>query len=167
MKEKPARTVLVVGLGNPDRGDDGVGPVVIEKLAGLVPKGPAVASITVDVWTLLTMWADFDAVICIDAAAPLATPGRIHRFNLATEELPRNWPAASTHALGIADAIRLCRVLGQAPQDVVVFAVEGVCFATGAALTPEVAAAAVEVVSLVVAEVARLTSVGTLQGVPA
>jgi hydrogenase maturation protease len=158
MRENPVRTVLIVGLGNQDRGDDGVGPLVIESLAGLLPKGPAVTAITADVWTLLTMWADFDTVICIDAAAPLGAPGRIHRFNLATEDLPSHWPAASTHALSLADAIRLSRVLGQAPNDVIVFAVEAVSFTIGTAVTAEVAAAVVEVVGLVVAEATGPTS---------
>ncbi len=156
MTKAPARRVLVIGLGNPDRGDDGVGPLVVEKLAGLLPTDVAVAPAGADVLTLMTEWADFDAVICIDAAAPLAAPGRIHRFDLANAELPQHTRSASSHALGLADAIGLARVLRQAPQNIIVFAIEGASFARGASMTSEVAGAAAEVTACIVAEVARL-----------
>ena len=32
-------SVLVVGIGNPDRGDDAVGPTVARRLRGRVPSG--------------------------------------------------------------------------------------------------------------------------------
>jgi hydrogenase maturation protease len=156
MMQVPARRLIVVGLGNPDCGDDGVGPLVIEKLAGLLPADVAVARVGADVLTLMTEWADFDAVICIDAATLLTTPGRIHRVDLATNDLPRDRSAASSHAVSFADAIQLSRVLRQAPRGIILFAIEGACFAAGAPMTPEVAAAAAEVAGRVVAEVTRL-----------
>jgi len=156
MTEAAARRVLVAGLGNPDRGDDGIGPLVIKKLAGLLPADVAVAPANADVLTLMLEWADFDAVICVDAAAPLTTAGRIHRFNLATDDLPRDRPPASSHAVSLADAIKLSRVLRQAPRDIIVFAVEGASFAAGSAMGPDVAGAAADVVGRVVAEVIRL-----------
>ena len=58
--------------------------------------------------------------------------------------------------LGLAEAIGLSRVLRKAPRDIIVFAVEGACFAAGAPMSPEVAAAAAEVAGRVVAEVERL-----------
>ena len=156
MKEAPARRVLVVGLGNPDRGDDGVGPLVAKELPGVLPTGVAVTWPSGDVLGLIAAWSGFDAVIFIDAAAPATTPGRIHRFDLASSELPRELNYASSHALSLADAIGLARVLRQAPQDIIVYAVEGASFACGAPITLEVAAAAAEVAGRVVAEVARL-----------
>lgn len=156
MKEARARSALVMGLGNPDRGDDGVGPLVAKELSGLLPTGIAVTWPGGDVVSLIAAWSGFDAVILIDAAAPATTPGRIHRFDLARTELPRGLNYASSHALSVADVIGLARVLRQAPQDIIVYAVEGASFACGAPMTPEVAAAAAEVTGRVVAEVARL-----------
>jgi len=156
MKEAPARKVLVVGLGNPDRGDDGVGPVVARELSGVLPTDVAITWPSGDALSLIAAWSDFDAVIFIDAAAPARTLGRIHRFDLAKTELPRGLNYASSHALSVADAIGLARVLRQAPQDIIVYAVEGASFACGAPMTPEVADAAVKVTGRVVAEVARL-----------
>lgn len=155
------RRVLVVGLGNPDRGDDGVGPLVVEKLAGLLPPDVAVAAPGADALTLMTEWANFDAVICIDAAAPLTAPGCVHRLNLAASDLPRERLATSSHAFGLADAVGLAHVLRQAPRDIIVFAIEGESFGAGAAITPQVAAAAGEVAVRVVAEVASLRRRGS------
>ncbi len=156
MKLAPARKVLVVGLGNPDRGDDGVGPVVARELSGVLPTDVAITWPSGDVLSLIAAWSGFDAVIFIDAAAPARTPGCIHRFDLAKTELPRGLNYASSHALSVADAIGLARVLRQAPQDIIVYVVEGTSFACGAPMTPEVADAAVKVTGHVVAEVARL-----------
>jgi len=156
MKQTSPSTVLVVGLGNPDCGDDGVGPLVVRKLTGLLPPDVAVALPGGDVPTLITQWADFDSVICIDAAAFVTTPGRIHRSGGAGSDFARARPATSSHMLGLGDAIELSRMLGQAPRNIIVFAVEGACFAVGAPMAPQVAAAADEVASRVVAEVARL-----------
>jgi hypothetical protein len=44
--------------------------------------------------TLMTEWADFHAVICIDAATALTT-GCIHRVDLAMNALPRDRCPAS------------------------------------------------------------------------
>ncbi len=159
-----ARKVLVVGLGNPDRGDDGVGPLVAKKLADLLPGDVAITSTSGDVLSLIPTWAGFDAMICIDAAAPLTAPGCIHRLDLATTGLPGDLTStsshASSHALSLAEAIGLARALQQAPRDIIVYAIEGASFATGAPLTPPVAAAAVEVAGRVAAEVERLRQPG-------
>ena len=47
----------------------------------------------------------------------------------------------STHGFGLAAAIELGRTLGQLPAHVVVYAIEGKSFDTGAALSGPVAAA--------------------------
>ena len=47
-------------------------------------------------------------------------------------------------------------MLQQVPQDIIVYAIEGASFTTGAPMTPKVADAAVKVAGRVVAEVARL-----------
>ena len=155
MKGTPRR-VLVVGLGNPDRGDDGVGPLVATKLADVLPTDVTITCPGGDVLSLIPEWPGFEAMICIDAAAPLTTPGRIHRFDLARTALPRELNHASSHALSLVEAIRLARVLQQVPQDIIVYAIEGASFTTGAPMTPKVAGAAVKVAGRVVAEVARL-----------
>jgi hydrogenase maturation protease len=155
MTEAPRR-LLVVCVGNPDRGDDGLGPLVAKTLAGALPADVGLRCANGDVLDLIPQWSDVDGMICVDAAALLTTPGRIHRFDLATTELPRDMAPPSSHALGLAEAIALARALEQAPRDIVVYAIEGASFAAGAAMTPAVVAAAGEVARRVVAEVESL-----------
>jgi hydrogenase maturation protease len=158
MRETPAQ-VLVIGLGNPDRGDDGVGPLVANQLTGLLPADVEVISAHGDALSLISRSVGCDAVIYIDAAAPLTAPGRIHRVDLATSELPKDLAPASSHAFGLTEAIDLARALQQAPRDIIVYAIEGASFAGGAPMTAEVVAAAAEVAGRVAEEVERLRRV--------
>jgi hydrogenase maturation protease len=144
--------VLVLCLGNPDRGDDGVGALVARNLRGRLPADVQVLARSGDMLSLIEDCAGFDALVCVDAAAPVTAPGRIHRFDLARDSLPRDLSFTS----GLAEAIELARALQRAPQTIIVYAVEGGCFDGGTAMTPAVATAAAVVADRVVAEIVRL-----------
>lgn len=150
------RKVLVIGLGNPDRGDDGVGAIVAQQLAGRLPAHVELLVRSGNVLSLIDDWAGFDALVCIDAAAPMGAPGRIHRIDLTLDELPRHMSLTSCHAFGLVDAIHLARTLRCVPRDIIVYAVEGCSFDDGAAMTAAVAAAVSEMSRRVAAEVGRL-----------
>jgi hydrogenase maturation protease len=150
-----ASRILVVGIGNPDRGDDGIGPAVARRLAGRLPGDVAVVTRTGDILSLIADWAEADALVCVDAALGEA-PGRIHRLDLATDALPLDVALVSSHGFGLAEAVELARTLGQAPRRMIVYAVEGNCFEGGAAMTPEVAEAAGLVADRVATEIDRL-----------
>lgn len=152
----PPPTILVVAIGNPDRGDDGVGALVATQLAGRLPPGVALVARSGDLLALVEDWRGCDAVVCIDAAAPIEAPGRIHRIDAGAGELPRGASPTSTHGFGLAEALALADMLRSRPPTVIVYAIEGAGFAGGAAMTPAVAVAAAEVADRVVAEVGRL-----------
>lgn len=154
--KRPGRNVLVVGIGNPDRGDDGIGPLVVRQLAGRVPPSITLIERTGNALALIEDWAGRDAVVLVDAAAPGTAPGRVHRIDLLEEELPTDLARTSTHAFGVADTVGLARTLDLLPASVIVYAVEGANFEPGAALSPEVAAAAGDVVSRIAAELREL-----------
>jgi len=147
------RKVLVIGLGNPDRGDDGFGAMVAHDLVGRVPTAVVVIARRGDMLSRIEDWVGFDVLVCIDAAAPFGVPGRIHRIDLNSDELPRSVRSISSHALGLAEVIELARTLQLAPRKVIVYAVEGGSFDSGGPLTPAVAAAVRVVADRVVAEV--------------
>ncbi len=148
--------VLVIGLGNPDRGDDGIGAVVAQALVGRLPPDVAVKVRRGDLLALIQDWEGFEAIVCIDAAAPMGVPGRICRVDLNSSELPRTLSFTSSHALGLPEAIELARSLQLAPRQIIVYAIESDSFGSCAPLTPAVAAAAHVVADQVVAEVDRL-----------
>jgi hydrogenase maturation protease len=155
-REAVSRKVLVVGLGNSERADDGVGVEAARQLAGRLPEDVTLLVGGRDVLSLVDDWAGFDALVCIDAAAPMGNPGRIHRIDLATAELPREMSLVSSHAFGLVEAVRLARTLQRAPQAIIVYAIEGDRFDLGAPMTAAAAAAVDGVIQCVTIEVDRL-----------
>ncbi|WP_243991209.1 hydrogenase maturation protease [Novosphingobium album (ex Hu et al. 2023)] len=151
-----ARRVLVLCIGNPDRGDDGAGPAVAKALAGALPPDATLMTRSGDMLAMIEDWDGFDALVCVDAAAGGSEPGRIHRIDLAEEELPRDMAFLSSHAFGLGEGIALARTLGLAPPVIIVFAIEGLCFDGGTQMSPPIAAAVAPVAGQIIAEVARL-----------
>ena len=101
---------------------------------------------------LLDEWAGLDGVVIVDAVVTGAPVGTVHRMEAEDEPLPRDLGLASTHAVGVADALELGRTIGRAPRRVVVLGVEGEAFGMGDAMSPAVLEAVEGVVALVLAE---------------
>ena len=57
MTQAPRR-LLVVCVGNPDRGDDGLGPLVAKTLAGALPADVGLACANGDMLGLIPQWSD-------------------------------------------------------------------------------------------------------------
>lgn len=150
-----APRVAVTALGHPDRGDDAAGLLVADVLETTLPNDVPVLIHRGDPLSLLDRWSETDAVVCVDAAAPMGKPGRIHRVDLSEDTLPPEG-GTSSHALGLAEAVALGRALGLTPRSVIVYAIEGSCFDTGAEPSPEVAAAVAPAAEEIAREVARL-----------
>ena len=97
------RKVLVVCLGNPDRGDDAIGIMVANALVGRLPADTTLLARSGDMTSLIEDWVHFDALVCVDAAASAGVAGRIHRIDLATDELPTEMSFTSSHAFDRID----------------------------------------------------------------
>jgi len=138
-----------VCLGSPFRGDDAVGPLVAERLR---EAGADVLECADEPTRLLDEWADLDTLVVVDAVVKGAPAGTLHRVETEREPLPRDLGLASTHAVGVADALELGRALERAPRRVVVLGVEGASFGMGDEITPEVAAVLDDVVEAALAE---------------
>lgn len=150
-----AKHVRVFGIGNPDRGDDGVGMAVLHALGCRSLTDVDLAAKSGDMLALIDDLDSGDAIICIDAAAG-NVPGRIHRIDLGKEELPRDVAFVSGHAFGLPEVFALARTLRLMPKEVVVYAIEGTSFDHGAPLSEAVAAVVDDVADRIVAEVGRL-----------
>jgi hydrogenase maturation protease len=139
---------LVVGVGNVDRGDDGVGPLVARLLACALaddpPAGVAVLPWTGDPLGLIDVWEGCDRLVLIDAVVAGGAPGACRRWGA---DAPfRTDAGGSTHGFGLASTLALARALDRAPVTVEVWGIEGSVFEAGAPLTPAVAAAALALV---------------------
>jgi hydrogenase maturation protease len=140
--------VIVVGVGNPWRGDDAAGLAVARRLDGLALEGDATA--------LLDIFKVTDRVIVVDACAGGGKPGDIRRFDARAAPLPVTLLRSSTHAFGVSDAVELARTLGRLPRSLDVYAIEGEDFSLGRGLSPAVASA---VEALAAAIAARGTTI--------
>lgn len=137
--------ILVIGIGNSYRGDDGVGPAIIALLRAEKLPGAQLFVCDGDCSSLLDAWQGTDAVVLIDAVSSGAPPGTIYRFDALAQPLPREMSFQSTHAFGVAEALALGRALGQLPASLMLYAIEGKSFASGVCLSDEVEAAVREV----------------------
>ena len=127
---------LVVGVGNEDRGDDGAGPYAARLLraawSGGMPAGVEVLVWSGDPLGLLDRLTGVDRLLLVDAVVTGAPPGTIHR--LLPDAPFATAPAASSHGLGLAEALALGRALGRLPPHVEVWGVEGAAFDLGTGL---------------------------------
>ena len=94
-----------------------------------------------DALALLDAWDGAEHLVLVDAASPMGVPGRIHRLDISTADLPRELSVGSVHSFGLPEAVALSRRLGTLPGRAVVYAIEAASFDGGAPVSPEVAAA--------------------------
>jgi hydrogenase maturation protease len=150
--------LIVIGVGNAWRRDDAAGLAVARLLRGTVPAGVEVLEQEGEPAALLDAWDGAGAVWLVDAVSSGAEAGTVHRLDASEDALPATLFRASSHLLGLADAVELARALGRLPARVVVFGIEGGRFEAGEGLTPAVAAAVERVAGAVRAEAATLAA---------
>lgn len=131
-------TVVVIGLGNELRRDDGIGPAVARRVADRVASDVRVSVSDGDPAALLDAWAGAQLTVLVDAVVcDPPRPGTVHR--LAPDELGQVRAGSfSTHGIPLDDVIQLGTVLDRLPHRMVVLAVEVADLAAGGGLSPAV-----------------------------
>ena len=130
---------MVIGVGNPMRGDDAAGLDVAAALRG--EPGIEVRQHAGEGLDLIAIWEGAGAVLLVDTVRSGAPPGTLHRFDISDGPLPSRLRRQAGHAVSVATAIELARTLGRLPAKVVVYGVEGERFETGSAPSAAVQAA--------------------------
>ena len=153
-----AARVLVIGLGNDQRGDDRAGLVVARRLHRAASEaGIDLREHQGEPTELLDDWRGREAVVLVDAMCSGMEAGTIRRFDATDRPLPlHSGRPASTHALGLEAAIELGRALQRLPARAIVYAVEGRAFEPGSLLSEEVDAAIPALAEAVFREARRL-----------
>lgn len=130
--------VLVIGVGNELRGDDGVGVAVARRVRAMAQRTRVdVRAHQGEPTALLDLWPGYRAVVLVDAMRSGAPVGTIRRFDASRQPLPGRWGgSSSTHAVALDEALELARTLRRLPPTVIVLGVEGEAFATGHGLSP-------------------------------
>ena len=133
---------LIIGVGNPDRGDDGAGHAVVRALRDLPLPGVDLKTVCGEATKLIEAWSGADEVVVIDASHSGTEPGARRRFDARAGDLPAALERASTHGFGVAEAVALARNLDRLPRHLEICTIEGENFEFGATLTAAVAVAA-------------------------
>ena len=148
--ERPS--IVIIGVGNEYRSDDGVGVVIARRLKAQLPTEIKILEGSGEGASLLEAWQGATSVVVLDAAHSGAPPGTIHRFDASTEAIPSAFLNYSTHAFSVAEAVELSRVLHELPPRMIVYGIEGSNFEAGVGLSPVVEDAVTLVVARVVSE---------------
>lgn len=138
--------VLIIGLGNPFRCDDGIGHFVIDQLLDINTKDVTLLKMNPDGYALMEAWKDREWVIIVDAAISGEPVGTIKQFDALSEQIPRDISPISSHSINLAETISLARTLDQLPKYLAVFAIEAGNLDQGTELSAEVRLAGVSVV---------------------
>jgi hydrogenase maturation protease len=119
---------VVIGVGNRDRGDDGIGPAIIDDLSCRVGDDVVTIVREGDLAVLPLLWESNDDVVIVDANVSSGPIGELREIDPG-----QLTPSAgmSTHGLDVADAIRLARRLDWLPARLRVFGVSGRDFGHG------------------------------------
>jgi hydrogenase maturation protease len=144
--------VVVIGVGNEFRRDDGAGLAVVTSLRDRVPPGVELVLTDGEPTRLIEAWTGAALAVVVDAVrADPPRPGRVHRFVL-DRPLTGATRTASSHGFGLDDAIRLALALDRMPGRLIVHAIEAADLTQGTGLTPPVAAAVDEVAGAVLSD---------------
>ncbi len=126
--------VVVAGIGNAYRGDDGVGPAVAQLVAqqsGAIDIGPISEPLD-----LLGRFDGASLAVLVDATRSGSSPGTIRAVEW--HEVDES-SAISSHAIGLRRVCELAAALGEAPRRIVVVGIEGEDFDDGDRLSDVVA----------------------------
>ena len=147
---------LILGLGNPFRGDDGVGLAVIAALDSqeLSPDVVVLDGGTPGLESVL-IWQGYQRVIIVDAADMGMRPGSWKRFLPGEAILPVGNGAiqGTLHAAGLAEALALAEALGNLPPELIFYGVQPENTGWSADLTEVVSAAVPVLCAAITAEI--------------
>ena len=147
-----SRDVIVIGIGNEYRRDDGVGHAVAAEIAARELPGVRVVTTLGEPTAILEAWSGATLAVLVDAAVSTeSTPGRVRRCTIGDLTCRAG---LSSHALDITQTFALGQALGMVPDRLVIFTVEAADTGHGIGLTADVAAAVGDVVAGVLAELA-------------
>lgn len=156
----PTRRVLVAGVGNPLRGDDGFGVAVAAELQDRVPAGVHVIETGIGGLGIVRQLMDgYDALVIIDAVERATSPGTVEVLvpQVPDAQPPTfdDWRAqlADPHLAEPSRVLRIAQAAGVLPPQVFVVGCQPeTCEDFQEALSPAVAAA----VTVAAARVQRL-----------
>lgn len=144
--------MIIIGIGNIFRHDDGVGIEIARQLRAL-NTGATVVEHSGEGAGLMSAWDGHDAVIVIDAVNSGEEPGTIWRLEAHRESIPSKFFNYSSHDFSLAEAVEMARTLGTLPSFFIIYGIEGIDFTMGEGLTGHVLDAIPEVLQKIISDI--------------
>ena len=149
----PSPDTLIVGLGNPLRGDDGVGVRVIQTLmAEALPEGVEAVEGGTQGLGLVSLMEGWRRVILVDAANVGQPPGGFVRFTPQEARLLGGDQRLSIHNAGLRDALLLAETLELLPDEIIIYGMQPANLDWDDNLSPQVEAKMPELVRAILDE---------------
>lgn len=145
--------IIVVGIGNPYRGDDGAGWAVIDRLKEVMGSAIEFVKQRGDIAELIDIFAHYHTVYLVDAYQSHALMDLWKRIDIHQEPIPDEHPQTSTHGFSIAQAISLAKNLDQLPNKLILYAIKGDNYTISDHLSPVVAKSIDEVTEAILKEI--------------
>jgi len=116
--------LTVIGVGSRLRGDDAIGPLVIDALEAQDHQGMELIDAGSDALGILEYLQGREHVIIIDACQMGQTPGRVKLIDPVQVDMVLKEDPVSLHGLGLAEAIRMGAALNMLPDHLKIIGIE-------------------------------------------
>lgn len=154
MTSEEREAVVIIGVGNTLRRDDGVGPLILDACRYDPIPDCDLVELDGEAMAVVDAWCDRRLAVVVDAVCTGDTAGTMHDFvvaDLTTEDAEQ--AANRADFIGLAEALRLGRKLKRLPAKLRVLGIEPGDLKRGFGLSPPVASAMGELEALVRAAV--------------
>ena len=145
--------MLIIGVGNPFRRDDGVGPAIASAVKALGIAGLRVLIRMGEGADLIECWNPDEDVIVVDAMRSGAVPGTIIRIDAREKALPVEHFNISSHSFGVAEAVEVARALDRLPRSLVIYGIEAEDMVDGEGFSPGVEGSIDKAVGMIMEEI--------------
>ncbi len=103
----------VIGIGNTLRGDDGIGPDIIQRLKNRsLPVPITLTDVGSDAFSLLEYLIGKEPLLIIDCAKMGEKPGTVRKFNLNKNTVKTLDRAVSLHGMSFGEMYQTAKALG-------------------------------------------------------
>jgi hydrogenase maturation protease len=157
------KRILILGLGNPLLGDEGIGVRVVEELKRLeLPERVAVMEGGTTGLGLIGLMQGYQRVVIVDAADMGHPAGCVVRFTPSEVRFKTEETLLSLHQIGLGEILALASALEAAPAELVIVGIQPSRMEAGAGLSSEVEKAVPQIIRIVLEELDPVASFSAL-----